>query len=78
MLLLGVYSAGLALPFLAAAYALDAFLDWFQRFRRYLPWVMRASGALLVFVGILLVSGEFTRLAGWLQGLTPAFIRSRI
>jgi cytochrome c-type biogenesis protein len=78
MLLLGVYSAGLALPFLVAAYALDAFLDWFQRFRKYLPWVMRASGALLVLVGLLLVSGEFTRLAGWLQALTPDFIRSRI
>ena len=78
MLLLGVYSAGLALPFLAAAYALDAFLRWFQRFRKYLPWVMRASGAMLVLVGLLLVSGEFTRLAGWLQALTPEFIRSRI
>jgi cytochrome c-type biogenesis protein len=78
MLLLGVYSAGLALPFLVAAYALDAFLDWFQGFRKYLPWVMRASGALLVFVGLLLVTGEFTRLAGWLQALTPDFIRSRI
>jgi cytochrome c-type biogenesis protein len=78
MLLLGVYSAGLAVPFLIAAYALDAFLDWFQRFRRYLPWVMRASGAMLVVVGLLLVTGEFTRLAGWLQALTPEFIRSRI
>jgi cytochrome c-type biogenesis protein len=78
MLLLGVYSAGLALPFLAAAWALDAFLHWFQRFRKYLPWVMRASGAMLVLVGLLLVSGEFTRLAGWLQALTPEFIRSRI
>jgi cytochrome c-type biogenesis protein len=78
MLLLGVYSAGLAVPFLLAAFALDAFLNWFQRFRRYLPWVMRASGALLVFVGVLLVTGEFTRLAGWLQSLTPEFVRSRI
>jgi cytochrome c-type biogenesis protein len=78
MLLLGVYSAGLAVPFLAAAFALEAFLDWFQRFRRYLPWVMRASGALLIFVGLLLVTGEFTRLAGWLQSLTPDVIRSRI
>jgi cytochrome c-type biogenesis protein len=78
MLLLGVYSAGLAVPFLAAAFALDSFLEWFQRFRRYLPWVMRASGVLLVLVGVLLVSGEFTRLAGWLQALTPEFIRSRI
>ncbi len=78
MLLLGTYSAGLAVPFLVAAVAVESFLAWFQRFRWFLPWVMRASGALLVFVGVLLVTGEFTRLAGWLQALTPEVIRSRI
>jgi cytochrome c-type biogenesis protein len=71
MALLGSYSAGLAVPFLIAAWAVDGFLEWFQKFRRYLPWVMRASGALLVLVGVLLLTGQFTRLAGWLQGLTP-------
>ena len=78
MLLLGVYSAGLAVPFLLAAVAVDSFLDWFQRFRRFLPWVMRVSGVLLIFVGLLMATGRFTRLAGWLQGLTPAFIRNQI
>jgi cytochrome c-type biogenesis protein len=78
MLLLGVYSAGLALPFLIAAVALESFLDWFQGFRRYLPWVMRISGVLLIIVGVLLVTGEFTRLAGWLQGLTPDFLREQL
>lgn len=78
MLLLGVYSAGLAVPFLVAALALESFLKWFQRFRRFLPWVMRASGVLLIFVGVLMISGHFTRLAAWLQGLTPEFLRSRL
>jgi cytochrome c-type biogenesis protein len=76
--LLAVYSAGLALPFLIAAVAVDSFLDWFQRFRRFLPWVMRISGVMLVFVGILLLTGEFTRLAGWLQGLTPDVLREQL
>ena len=78
MLLLAAYSAGLAVPFLLAAIALDSFLHWFQGFRRYLPWVMRVSGALLILVGILMVTGEFTRLAGWLQAFTPAALRERI
>ena len=78
MLLLAVYSAGLAVPFLLAAIALESFLSWFQRFRRYLPWVMRITGVLLIFVGILMVTGEFTRLAGWLQQFTPSFIREQI
>ena len=78
MLLLGAYSAGLAVPFLLAALAVESFLDWFQRFRKYLPWVMRISGVLLIAVGVLMVTGEFTRLAGWLQALTPGFLKSRI
>ncbi|MFL5402613.1 MAG: cytochrome c biogenesis CcdA family protein [Gemmatimonadales bacterium] len=78
MLLLAIYSAGLALPFLVAAIAVDSFLDWFQRFRRFIPWVMRISGVMLVLVGVLLVSGEFTRLAGWLQGLTPEFLKEQL
>jgi cytochrome c-type biogenesis protein len=78
MQLLAVYSAGLALPFLIAAVAVESFLDWFQGFRRYLPWVMRLSGLILIVVGVLLVTGEFTRLAGWLQGLTPEFLREKL
>ncbi len=78
MQLLAVYSAGLAIPFLIAAVAVESFLDWFQGFRRYLPWVMRLTGILLIVVGILLVTGEFTRLAGWLQGLTPDFLREQL
>lgn len=74
-ILLASYSIGLAVPFLVAAYAVESFLKWFQKFRRYLPWVQRVSGILLILVGVLLLSGQFTRLAGWLQGLTPDFLR---
>jgi cytochrome c-type biogenesis protein len=73
--LLVAYSAGLAVPFLVAAFAVESFLDWFQRFRRHLGVVEKVSGALLVAVGLLIASGQFTRLAGWLQSLTPEFLR---
>ena len=78
MLLLAAYSAGLAVPFLLAAFALDSFLGWFQRFRRHLGLVQKVSGVLLIIVGIMLLTGEFTRLAGWLQGMTPEFLRERL
>ncbi|MCL4864909.1 MAG: cytochrome c biogenesis protein CcdA [Gemmatimonadales bacterium] len=78
MILLGAYSAGLAIPFLLAAWMVESFFEWFTRFRRYLPWVQRISGVLLILVGILLVTGEFTRLAGWLQGLTPEWLRGNL
>ncbi len=75
MVLLGAYSAGLAVPFLVAAWAVESFLDWFQRFRRHMIWVQRISGGLLVIVGTLMATGQFTRLAAWLNQLTPEFLR---
>jgi len=78
MLLLGVYSLGLALPFLFAAGAMDRFLAGSARFRRWMPWVNRVAGALLIAVGILLVTGLFTLLSAALIDLTPEFIMERI
>ena len=76
--LLFAYSLGLAVPFLLAAYAVERFLDWFKKFRRFMPLTLRLSGAVLVFVGLLLGTGYFSLLAGWLQGLTPDFLKSRL
>jgi cytochrome c-type biogenesis protein len=72
------YSLGLAIPFLVAAAALERFLLWSKAFRRYMGWIERIAGVLLVAFGVLLVSGQFTRLAQWLQALTPEFLRSRL
>lgn len=76
--LLTVYSLGLAIPFLVAALALDWFLQAFKRFRRFIPVVEKASGVLLVFLGILLLTGSFTILSSWLARFTPEFILDRI
>ncbi len=76
--LLVAYSAGLAIPFLVAAWALEWFLRWFKSFRRYLVWVERVAGVLLVVFGLLLMTGTFSLLSGWLQGLTPEFLKSRL
>jgi len=76
--LLLAYSAGLAVPFVAAAFAVDKFRVWFTRFRRWMPWLQRASGLLLVIVGLLLVTGEFTRLAAMLSAMTPEWLSERL
>ena len=76
--LLLAYSAGLAVPFLLAALAIDRFIGFLARMRRGLAWVSRISGALLIGVGLLLVTGYFTVLASWLQQLTPAALQGRL
>ena len=76
--LLFAYSLGLALPFLVAAWALESFLAWFQRFRRYLGWVEKVAGALLLVAGVLMLTGSFTLLSGWFSKWTPGFLKSRL
>lgn len=76
--LLAVYSLGLAIPFLISALALDWFLRVFKRFRRWIPVVEKASGLLLIVLGLLLMTGTFTILSGWLTRFTPEFILDRI
>ncbi len=76
--LLAVYSLGLAVPFLLATLLLERFLGAFARFRRFLPWVSRASGALLIGLSLLLLSGGFTVLAGLLAAWTPEALQQRL
>ncbi len=78
LMLLGFYSAGLAVPFLVSSLALSWFLSTFDRFKKWIPWVERISGVLLLAVGILLMSGRFTALAAWMTRFTPEFILDRI
>lgn len=78
ILLLTAYSAGLAVPFLVSALAIDRFLGFFQSFRKNIGTVNRVAGGLLVVVGVLMFTGWFERLAAYLQPLTPAFLVERL
>jgi cytochrome c-type biogenesis protein len=64
VLLLAVYSAGLAVPFLLTALGIGQFLRFYQRFRKYLHAVEVFSGALLLFVGGLIFVNRLTWMAG--------------
>jgi cytochrome c-type biogenesis protein len=64
VLLLAVYSAGLAVPFLLTALGIGQFLRFFQRFRKHLHAVEVFSGALLLFVGGLIFVNRLTWMAG--------------
>ena len=78
LVLLGAYSLGLAIPFVIAAVAVERFIAVFQRYRSKLIWVDRIAGALLIVVGVLMLTNYMTVLTGYLQGLTPSSLRSRL
>ena len=76
--LLTAYSAGLAVPFILSAFAMERFFAFFQKFRGKLGTVNRISGIMLIIVGVLMLTGWFQRLATWLQPFTPEFLYERI
>jgi cytochrome c-type biogenesis protein len=63
VLLLAVYSAGLAVPFLLTALGLGTFMRFYKNFRRYLHVVELFSGALLLFIGFLIFFNKLTWLS---------------
>ena len=69
VLLLAVYSAGLAVPFLITALGLGMFLRFYKNFRKYLHAVELFSGVLLLFVGGLVFLNKLTWLSGKLSFL---------
>jgi cytochrome c-type biogenesis protein len=78
MILLFAYSLGLALPFIAAALAVERFIEAFARMRGWLAWTSRTAGALLIAVGVLMLTNYMTILSSALQAMTPDFLRSRL
>ena len=58
------YSLGLAVPFLFAALAFNAFLCYSKKIRKHMRIVMVASGLLLVLFGILLLTDKLSVITG--------------
>jgi len=70
--LLAVYSLGLGIPFLIAAFAIGPFAAFLARFRRHLHRVEQAMGALLVLTGVAFLTGSINWMSIWLLETFPA------
>jgi cytochrome c-type biogenesis protein len=70
--LLAVYSLGLGIPFIIAAFAIEPFAAFLARFKNYLHRVEQAMGALLVLTGIAFLTGSLNQLSVWLLEAFPA------
>jgi len=69
ILLLTVYSLGLAVPFLLTAVGIERFMKFYSGFRRHMHVVEVASGVLLIALGGLLIFGKFTLLSRYFSFL---------
>jgi cytochrome c-type biogenesis protein len=69
--LLAVYSAGLGIPFLLAAFAVERFSALFARLKHQLVNVERAMGALMIVTGIAFLTGSITNVSIWMLETFP-------
>ena len=69
VVLLAIYSAGLAVPFLLTSLGVNHFLRFYQRFRAHLHQVEVFGGVVLIVLGAMIMTNQFTRLAGYLSFL---------
>jgi cytochrome c-type biogenesis protein len=59
-LLLAFYSAGLAIPFLLIALAFERMTDALAVVKRHFPVIIGIGGAVMIVLGVLILTGEFT------------------
>jgi cytochrome c-type biogenesis protein len=71
--LLAVYSAGLGIPFLLTSLAINQFFGAAKKIRRYYHAIELTSGALLVAIGLLIMTGQLTLIVRFLQPYLPVF-----
>jgi len=70
--LLAVYSAGLGIPFLIAAFMVERFSSVFARMKRHLATVERAMGVLMIVTGIAFLTGAVSNVSIWLLDTFPS------
>jgi len=66
VLLLWIYSLGLAVPFLLTSLLIDRFLSFYGRFRKHLHTLEVGSGVLLMVLGVLILTRRFAVLSSYL------------
>ena len=67
LLLLLAYSAGMGIPFILAALLVDRAGKLIRRFAPYQPLIQKATGVLIIIVGIILMTNSFASIGLWLE-----------
>ena len=67
--LLGMYSLGLAVPFILSAILFDHLLGFLKRYGYVVKYAMKIMGVLLIAIGLLLLTSYYGKLSQWIEGL---------
>lgn len=72
--MLFVYSMGLGIPFLVVSLIFTKSIQKLSRINHWLPIIQRASGIIMLILGVLLFTGYFQVLANYLGSFVPSWM----
>lgn len=72
MVLLATYAAGLGIPFVLVAVFFPSMQGLMRWMRRHMKVIEKSMGILLLIVGLMMVTGQFTRLSWWILEYFPS------
>jgi len=67
VLLLVMYSLGLAVPFILTAMAIGSFTEQFKKFSKYLPVISTISGVLMIIIGVMIFTNKLAILSQYMN-----------
>lgn len=70
MALMGVYTLGFVLPFLAVGLFTSTLLEFFKTHRKGMRYTVKVGGVLMILMGALMLTGQMDRLSGWISGFS--------
>lgn len=70
--LIGVYTLGFILPFLAAGFFTTTLLEMFRKHMGVVRYTVKLGGVLLVVLGLLMFTGKMNGITGYLSQFTPS------
>ena len=68
--LIGIYTLGFVLPFLAVGLFTTSLLEFFKKHRNVVKYTVKIGGVLMILIGILMLSGKMNDVTGYLASLT--------
>lgn len=77
-LLIGVYTLGFVLPFLAVGFFTTAVLDFFKRHGNIVAYTVKAGAVLMIFMGVMMAAGVMNDVTGYLSDISVPFGQEQI
>lgn len=77
VVLIGVYTVGFVLPFLAVGLFTTTLLEFFKSHMNVVKYTVKVGGVLMILMGVLMFTGKMNAFTGYLSGGTNANLESQ-